>query len=112
MSEILVHYQANVVHALNGKEVIDFISAEPSINLILMDIKMADMNGLDATREIRKKNISIPIIVQTAYASENDRNNALSAGCNDIITKPVNKTELINIISKTILSKELFESIG
>ena len=68
-----------------------------------MDINMPVMNGYEATREIRKFNNEIFIIAQTAYALDSDREKALEAGCNDYISKPINRDELITMIESVIL---------
>ena len=65
-----------------------------------MDIKMPVMNGLKATEEIRKFNPSIPIIAQTALSLEEDRENCLMAGCNDLITKPIEVEELLHMANR------------
>jgi CheY-like chemotaxis protein len=76
------------------------MSDNNSIELILMDIKMPIMNGFEATKEIRKTNKSIPIIAQTAYAMEGDKQKALDIGCNDYIAKPIVETLLAEIMKK------------
>lgn len=68
--------------------------------MILLDIKMPEMNGIDALKEIRKKNSQIPVIMQSAYAFENDMEAARAAGSNGFITKPINIVELKRTISK------------
>ena len=65
-----------------------------------MDIKMPEMNGIEATKKIREKNPSIPIIAQTAYSLENDRQTAIDAGCNDFIAKPVSYEVFFSTILK------------
>ncbi|MBI9068218.1 MAG: response regulator [Salinivirgaceae bacterium] len=65
-----------------------------------MDIKMPDMNGYDATREIRKFNSNVIIIAQTAFGLTGDREKAIEAGCNDYIAKPINKMVLQAMIQK------------
>jgi len=65
-----------------------------------MDIKMPGMDGLEATKRIRKFNKKIPIIAQTAYALDGDREKTIEAGCNDYISKPVNRAELIRLVNK------------
>ncbi|MGQ1911098.1 response regulator [Marinifilum sp. RC60d5] len=67
-----------------------------------MDIKMPKMNDHDATTEIRKFNKDLVIIAQTAYALRGDKEKAIEAGCNDYITKPINKKLLLEIINKFI----------
>lgn len=63
-------------------------------DLILMDIKMPRMGGLEATRIIRSYSKEIPVIALTAYAFEADKEQALEAGCNDFVTKPVSKASI------------------
>ena len=63
---------------------------------------MPVMNGLEATEEIRKFNPTIPIIAQTAYAMSEDKKMIIQVGCNDIITKPINKNDLITLIKNAI----------
>jgi CheY-like chemotaxis protein len=66
----------------------------------MMDIKMAEMDGYEATRQIRQLNKEIVIIAQTAYAQKGDRQLSIEAGCTDYITKPINKDELLALINK------------
>lgn len=93
---------AKVLRAKTGNEAVDIVKKNDSINLVLMDIKMPILNGLDATRLIRKSNKKIPIIAQTAYAQVGDRDKILKAGCNDYIPKPIQKNKLFESISKYI----------
>jgi CheY-like chemotaxis protein len=65
-----------------------------------MDIKMPGINGLEATRRIRGFNTKVPIIAQTAYSLSGDREFAIEAGCNDYISKPINRRELQNLVYK------------
>lgn len=71
-------------------------------DLILMDIKMPEMNGLEALKEIRKIDSSIPVIMQSAYAFENDMEAAREAGSNGFITKPISVAILKDTIKKFI----------
>ncbi|HKL07372.1 MAG TPA: response regulator, partial [Bacteroidales bacterium] len=69
-------------------------------DMVLMDIKMPDINGLDATIEIKKKYPDLPIIAQTAYAMEEDEIASQEAGCDDYISKPIRPDNLLTIMSK------------
>lgn len=89
----------NVLQARTGLELLR-IFEEKGADMILLDIKMPEMNGIDALKEIRKKNSQIPVIMQSAYAFENDMEAACAAGCNGFITKPINIVELKRTISK------------
>jgi len=83
----------------NGREAVSYIE-NSSADLILMDIYMPVLNGIDATREIRKINQDIPIIALTASTLEADRVNARSAGTNDLLLKPVSSSSLFQVLSK------------
>ena len=74
----------------------------PEINLILMDIRMPDMDGVEAIKLIRKENRTVPIIAFTAYALTNNEVNALDYGCNDYISKPSKPQFLIQKINEFI----------
>jgi PAS domain S-box-containing protein len=87
------------LHTTNGNDTVKIVQDKPDLSLILMDLRMPGMSGLDATRQIREFNKTVPIIAQTAYALAGDREMALKAGCNDYISKPVNPAELHKVIS-------------
>jgi signal transduction histidine kinase/CheY-like chemotaxis protein len=91
---------AQTLYAKNGKQAIELCKSISKIDLILMDIKMPVLNGLKATQEIRKFNPTIPIIAQTALSLEEDRQNCLQAGCNDLITKPIEVEELLVLVNR------------
>ncbi|MBN1596961.1 MAG: response regulator [Bacteroidales bacterium] len=91
---------AQTIYAKNGKEAIDLCKSIIKISMVLMDIKMPVMSGIKATQEIRKFNKTLPIIAQTALASEEDKHHCMVAGCNDTITKPIDVEELLNLVSK------------
>ena len=77
-----------IIHALDGLEAIQKYR-QYSPDAILMDLKMPNMDGLEATREIRKLNTCIPIIVVSAFAFDSDKQEASAAGCTDYLTKPI-----------------------
>lgn len=84
-----------VLHAENGREAVDICHRNADVELILMDLKMPVMGGLEATAEIRTFLPDLPIIAQTAYVSASDENEAFQAGCNQFLSKPVNREKLI-----------------
>ena len=102
LKEILDRNGLNVIRAINGEEALHLTEQYPEIKLVLMDIKMPVMDGLDATRQIKKSRPELPVIAETAYASEEDRQRSLDAGCDDFISKPINKELLMSIIRKFI----------
>ena len=100
MSYILKsHYEFS--RALNGREAVEKVKAERP-DMVLMDIQMPIMDGLEATRLIRAEMADLPIIALTANAFDNDRQRALDAGCNDFISKPVNAALCLKVIAKYI----------
>ena len=82
---------AEIIHALNGQEAVDKYLQNPDIGLILMDIKMPVMDGLEATRQIKAINRDITVIALTAYAMAGDEARILEAGCDYYLTKPIDK---------------------
>ena len=90
----------NVFRAQTGNDAINICRNNPDIELIFMDIKMPDMNGYEATRQIREFNQDVIIIAQTAYALIGDREKAIKAGCNDYIAKPIDREKLDAMIRK------------
>jgi len=100
LTELLEGKCKKLLFAKSGAEAIEISKKNPDIDIILMDIKMPEMDGYTATRRIRKFNQDVIIIAQTAYALTGDRQNALEAGCNDYISKPIKKELLISLIAK------------
>lgn len=83
----------DVSRAINGAEAVEKVKQE-HYDIVLMDMKMPVMDGIQATREIRKFNNQITIIALTAHTSGSDKQEALNAGCNHFLTKPTSKTKL------------------
>ena len=88
-----------VLHAKNGLEAVELCRSNKDIDLVLMDIKMPIMDGIEATKIIKAEYPEIPIVAQTAYSTVNDMENALKSGVDDFITKPIDR----NTFKKTIL---------
>ena len=102
LKEIIVGHNLNIIRAENGSEAIEFIKENQNIDLILMDIKMPKVDGLTATKTIRKNNKKIPIIAQSAFAYSSDKDEAFRAGCTDYMAKPISGEELLLLITKYI----------
>ena len=90
-----------ILRAKNGIEAVT-MNEEEHPDLILMDIRMPEMNGLDATRIIKEINPVIPVVALSAYAFEDTINEAMDAGCNEFISKPFKMEHLIETIEKFI----------
>ena len=97
--EFLSDANMKIIRACNGKEAVNICKSGQHIDLILMDIKMPLMNGLEATREIKKLLPKIPVIAQTAYAGDYDMNKFASYGFSDFLSKPFKKEDLLGKIS-------------
>ena len=100
LDETVRIFSMDTLKARTGVEAIKVCRDNPDIDLILMDVKMPGMDGEEATRQIRKFNKDVVIIAQTAKALIGDKQTMLDAGCNDYITKPINKDELYALIEK------------
>ena len=100
LEEVLSSAGYNLIHAKNGLEAVEMFKSNSNIALVLMDIKLPLLNGLNATTQIKKMNESIPVIACTAYALETDKEKVLSAGCNDYLPKPVERQLLLAVVSK------------
>jgi len=107
LQSILDPFKPKLVRSINGLDAIKQVKDDPSIKLILMDIQLPDINGYEATVEIRKFNKEIPIIAQTAYAMYDDVVKALDSGCNDFIPKPLKAKKLLSVMEK-YLDKLIF----
>lgn len=95
--------KCDLIWAHNGLEIVDFHKQHRAeAKLILMDIKMPEMNGLEATKTIREADKEIPILMQTAYAFASDREKALEAGANEVLVKPITISLLRAVISRYI----------
>lgn len=97
---IMQHENFRIIHVENGEMAIDAVLKNPDINLVLMDVEMPGMNGLEATRIIKQNKPELPVIAITAYAFDGDKDKALEAGCAAYITKPFVKEDLLDIINK------------
>lgn len=89
-----------ILKSRTGIEVVELCRKNPDTDLILMDIQMPELDGYEATRQIRQFNSDVIIIAQTAFALSGDMEKAIEAGCNDYIAKPIHKEDLLGIILK------------
>lgn len=87
-----------ILNVRTGTDAVETCRRFPDIDLILIDIQLPFLNGYEATRQIRQFNKNVIIIAQTAYALTGDKEKAIDAGCNDYISKPINKVLLLSLI--------------
>ncbi len=95
---ILSRTGAKIIRATNGKEAVDICLENMKIDIVLMDIRMPEMNGYEATKKIKSVKSDLPVISLTAYAMADDRQKSLEAGCDDYLAKPVKPQLLMNRI--------------
>jgi PAS domain S-box-containing protein len=98
IEEILNQTNVQILHAWDGKEAVDIVRRHPEISLVLMDIKMPEMDGYTATRLIKKMRPRLPVIAQTAYAMSENRENDSQAGFDHYISKPVSHNFFMKIL--------------
>ena len=91
--------RAKIIRAINGLEAVEK-SKDPGINLVLMDIKLPELDGLEATKIIKKSRKTLPIIAQTAYAMSSDEEGCLKAGCDGYIAKPIKIDAFLKLIDQ------------
>ena len=102
LESIFKNIGINIIRAHNGKEAVRICLSNPDINLVLMDIQMPEMDGYEATKQIKKNNFDLPIIAQTAFTKLNNKNQSVDAGCNDFIKKPIDKNLLFEKLAKQL----------
>ncbi len=104
--DILLKEKVNRVdRAINGKEAIEMVQKN-TYDLILMDLKMPVMSGSEATVKIKRLYPHIPVIATTAYATAEERERALDAGCDDYLSKPIKKSDLIMHVEKYLSGED------
>ena len=100
LKEVLKDTGVNIEIAGDGQTAINKCRNKPEINIVLMDIQLPFVCGLEVTTEIKKIRPDLKVIAETAFATPNDQENCREAGCNDIITKPIDALELLEVINK------------
>ena len=99
LQEILSPYKPEISWAVNGKAAVDLVRNN-HFDIVLMDVNLPEMDGIAATREIRKIRPELPILVQTAHAMESELSRIRTSGCDDVISKPINVKEFIEKLVK------------
>ena len=96
---VLKDLNIELLKAVNGQDAVETFEQNQDIELILMDIRLPGMDGYEATSMIRKMNKDVVIIAQTAYAFSSDKDKAIESGCNDYVSKPIRREELLKKIN-------------
>lgn len=97
---LLTRMNIKVLWAQDGIEAVQLCESDPSIDLVLMDIKMPRLNGYDATRQIKMKRPDLPIIAQTAYAMLSDQLDSEKSGCDAYLSKPLKIAQITEVLEK------------
>ncbi|WP_395051643.1 response regulator [Flavobacterium sp.] len=90
ITKVVSKYSQEILSSTTGVKAIEICKDNPDIDLVMMDIYMPEMNGYEATKQIRQFNKKVIIIAQTANAFTSDKIKAIDSGCNDYISKPIN----------------------
>lgn len=99
LNRILLDTGINILTARSGPEAISLIKNTPDIDVVLLDMQMPEMDGIEATKEIRNIRKNLPIIAQTAFVFEDDKDIILKAGCDACLIKPIRKEHLLTVLS-------------
>jgi CheY-like chemotaxis protein len=106
ISIVVLKFGKEIINVRTGTEAVEACRNHPDIDLVLMDMQMPDMDGYEATRQIRQFNKDVVIIAQTAFALTGDREVALAAGCNDYVSKPIRKDKLMEVMQRYFKKQE------
>ncbi len=98
LASLISRIPCSIVRAINGQEAVAICESEERLAIVLMDLKMPVMDGLDATRAIKNVRSNLPVIAITAYAFSSDEKAVMAAGCDEYLTKPVKKEQLFRVL--------------
>ena len=104
LNRVLLETRIIILTARSGIEALEIIRNTADIDVVLLDMQMPEMNGIEATKEIRKIRKDLPIIAQTAFIFEDDKDIILEAGCDACLIKPIRKDHLLTVMSSFIKS--------
>ena len=107
LRQILMPTHVNIIYTQYGKEALKIFNFRKDINLIIIDYNLPDIDGCEIAKAIRKINKDIPIIMQTAYATKQDKEKCFQMGCSYFIPKPVKSSFLLSLISRYFMNVEI-----
>ena len=102
IDRILQYTSTKLLWAMDGEAAVELCQIHDDIDCILMDLRLPKMDGYQATKEIRKFNKKVPIIVQTAYLKLSEKDKVIEVGANDLVPKPIEKNLLLKTMAKYI----------
>jgi PAS domain S-box-containing protein len=100
LDQILSGYNLNLIRVENGAEAVHTCKTNPDIDMVIMDVKMPVMDGYEATRLIKQFRPELPVIMQTAYSRESDREKAFQNGCDGYLSKPLAIGQFLELLKK------------
>jgi len=100
----------SVVIAENGQETLEWLEKE-NFDLVFMDMQMPVMNGYNATRQIRQKGLTLPVVALTAHAMKGDDQKCFDAGCDDYLSKPILRDKLRTLLEKYFTASKSDETV-
>jgi PAS domain S-box-containing protein len=104
IERLLNKTNVTILRAINGQEAVNICANDNTIDMVLMDIHLPFMSGLDATRIIKHKTPELPVIAVTAYSQSDDKATCIAAGCDDYIPKPINRGELFSKLNSFLVN--------
>jgi CheY-like chemotaxis protein len=105
LETVLSRADFRVVRAETGVEAVNICYNDPDVSLVLMDLKMPIMGGIEATRQIKNFRPGLPVIALTAFVSTDDEQEAFLSGCEDYIKKPVDRLQLLHSVGDLLENK-------
>ena len=102
IEELLSRHKAFLRHFTNGKDLMKYIKKEELPDMIIMDIQLPGVDGLELTKQIKALEPSIPVIAYTSYAMAGDRDRCLQSGCDEYISKPIDLDLFMEIVYRHI----------
>ena len=100
--EYLFKSKVRIIHAKNGTIALEKLQLHPEIDLVLMDIRLPDIDGIELTKQMKLKRDDLKIVAQTAH-SEDYRQECIDAGCNDFMSKPIRQEKLYGILNNYLV---------
>jgi PAS domain S-box-containing protein len=105
LNKLLSMTGAGIIHAGDGGQAVKLCRENPEIDIVLMDVRLPDVSGWEATRQIKESKPALPVVIETAHALSGDKNEELLSSCDGFLTKPIKKEELLTVINDIFYSR-------